>query len=123
MDFFIQNAYAQGAQPQGDTTGFLIMMAGWRQFRNREVLICPTEPTRVLITDGVYRFTRNPMYLALVLIAFGIAIRLGTISALLVPPVLFVLLDRRFVRREEEFLRDQIGGAYDEYCGRVRRWV
>ena len=44
-------------------------------------------------------------------------------SPLVVPPLFFWVLDRRFVRREEIFLRGRFGAAFDEYCGRVRRWL
>ena len=104
-------------------TGFVLAANSLWLFRRAHTGVRPFSPVSRLVTTGVFRYTRNPMYLALVLIAFGIAVRLGTISALIVPPMLFVLLDRRFVQREEEFLRDRIGRSYDDYCARVRRWL
>jgi protein-S-isoprenylcysteine O-methyltransferase Ste14 len=80
-------------------------------------------PAVVLVTDGVYRWSRNPMYLALLTAAIGMAICLGSALPMLVPPLFFLLLDHRFVRREEAFLREHFGVAYEDYCRRVRRWI
>lgn len=54
---------------------------------------------------------------------FGVVICLGSVASLLLPPLLFLVLDRRFVRREEQFLRAAFGTAYDDDCRRVRRWL
>ena len=63
------------------------------------------------------------MYLGLVVTTLGVAFCLGTISPWFVPPLLWFVFDRRFVRREETFLRREIGLEYDDYCQRVRRWL
>ncbi|MCK5944939.1 MAG: isoprenylcysteine carboxylmethyltransferase family protein [Planctomycetes bacterium] len=105
------------------TIGGLIALPSLLGFRRAGTSIKPFQPVRALVADGPYRFTRNPMYLALVTMAFGVAVRLGSLSPLLVPPALFLVLDQRFVRREERFLRANLGTAYDDYCGRVRRWL
>lgn len=105
------------------TLGGVIALPSLLGFKLAGTSILPFHPVRALVAKGPYRFTRNPMYLALVLMAFGVAIRLGTLSPLLVPPALFLVLDRRFVTREERFLRANLGTAYDDYCARVRRWL
>ena len=105
------------------TVGGVIALPSLLGFRRAGTSIKPFRPVRALVAEGPYRFTRNPMYLALVVMAFGVALRLGTLSPLIVPPALFLILDRRFVRREERFLRANLGTAYDDYCGRVRRWL
>ena len=103
--------------------GFLVMMAGWWQFRDREVLICPTEPTRVLITDGVYRFTRNPMYLGMLLMLVGLATWAGDLSFYIAAALFFLVMDRVFCPYEEEKLHRSFGSAYLDYRLRVRRWL
>ena len=55
------------------SAGFAIMMLAWWQFRVRKVAICPTANTDHLITDGIYRFTRNPMYLGMLIMLGGVA--------------------------------------------------
>jgi protein-S-isoprenylcysteine O-methyltransferase Ste14 len=94
----------------------------WRFYRAKTG-IRPFSPAHALVLDGAFRFTRNPMYVGLIGVCVGAAIRLGTVSPLGVVPLFFLVLDRHFVRREEIFLRGRFGAAFDEYCGRVRRWL
>jgi len=76
-------------------------------------------PDRLLIRDlvGDHQGGR------LVAITVGVAICLGSASPMLLSPILFLVLDRRFVRREERFLQLALGTAYEEYSSRVRRWL
>lgn len=76
-----------------------------------------------LLTGGVYRFTRNPIYLGMVGFAVAFALKLGSVTPLLVPPVLAVALTRIFIRREEAYLARRFGDDYEAYRQRVRRWV
>lgn len=76
-----------------------------------------------LVTSGIYRFTRNPMYLSVLLILIAWAIFLSSAWAL-VGPVAFVLYINRFqIKPEERALAAMFGTAYNEYMGRVRRWL
>ena len=63
------------------------------------------------------------MYLGMVVVTLGVATCLGSVSPFLLPGTLFLVLDRRFVRREEQFLRDSFGTVYDDDSTRVRRWI
>ncbi|MCB9877806.1 MAG: isoprenylcysteine carboxylmethyltransferase family protein [Planctomycetes bacterium] len=83
----------------------------------------PFKPATTLVATGAFRWTRNPMYLGMVVCLAGIAVLLGTVTPLLGPPLLFLVLDRHFVRREEVFLRANLGEPYELYCQRVRRWL
>jgi protein-S-isoprenylcysteine O-methyltransferase Ste14 len=79
--------------------------------------------TSSLVTDGIYRFTRNPMYVSVLLILIAWAIFLSSAWAL-VGPVVFVLYMNRFqIKPEEWALAAMFGMAYAEYKGRVRRWL
>ena len=83
----------------------------------------PFETSTVLVTTGLYRFTRNPMYLGLVLALAGAAILFGTLSPLLVIPIFIWHIRRRFILREEVFLEKLFGQAYRSYKANVRRWL
>jgi protein-S-isoprenylcysteine O-methyltransferase Ste14 len=83
----------------------------------------PFEQSTALITRGLYRVTRNPMYLGLVIALTGIAILLGTASPFFVIPVFFWFIQRTFVQREERFLENLFGQEYLAYKARVRRWL
>jgi len=79
--------------------------------------------TTTLIQDGPFAHTRNPMYLGMILILAGIALLLGSFSPLTVPPVFVVLIRQRFVLPEERKLQQIFKAKWEEYAGRVRRWL
>ena len=83
----------------------------------------PYKPTTGIMVDGVYRFSRNPIYIALLLIAVGVAIEANSAWVLVLAMVLFFLLRYGVVAREERYLQSKFGSTYDEYRKRVRRWV
>jgi len=76
-----------------------------------------------LVTGGVYRFTRNPMYLGLTTLLTALAFAYSAPLTLL-GPILFVpLITRLQIVPEERMLREKFGSAYEGYCARVRRWL
>jgi protein-S-isoprenylcysteine O-methyltransferase Ste14 len=105
------------------SAGFAIMMLAWWQFRVRKVAICPTANTDYLITDGVYRFTRNPMYLGMLTMLVGVAVFFGTLPFIVATVIYFAVIDRWFCRFEEEKLVAAFGHDYEEYRSGVRRWI
>jgi protein-S-isoprenylcysteine O-methyltransferase Ste14 len=104
-------------------TGFLIMMQGWRLFRRDGVAICPTAPTRSLITDGIYRLTRNPMYLGILLMLVGTACWFGTLPFVAAAVGWWSVMQFVFCPYEEQKLEANFGDDYRHYRARVRRWV
>lgn len=105
------------------SAGFTVMMMAWCQFKERKVAICPTASTNYLISDGIYRLTRNPMYLGMVTMLGGVAVFIGTLPFYAVTIVYFVLMDRWFCPYEEEKLVVTFGYDYDSYRSKVRRWI
>ena len=92
--------------------------------RKDDTEINPTSPTnRELITLGAYRFTRNPMYLGLVIVTLGIAVWVGAWPMSLAPIAIFATANWVHIPYEEAKMRRQFGATYDGYVGRVRRWV
>jgi protein-S-isoprenylcysteine O-methyltransferase Ste14 len=81
------------------------------------------KPQGALITSGPYRFSRNPLYLGgNVFIFLGAALFMGSPTALIATALHLPLMDR-FIRREEEQLKQQFGDAWQIYKQRVRRWI
>ncbi|MGE3510774.1 MAG: isoprenylcysteine carboxylmethyltransferase family protein [Vicinamibacterales bacterium] len=103
--------------------GFLLMVEGWRLFKRDRVAICPTAPTERLVTHGLYRVTRNPMYLGLVLMLAGAAVGVGTAPFYVATIVYFLIVDRVFCRYEEAKLVARFGSEYAAYTRQVRRWL
>jgi protein-S-isoprenylcysteine O-methyltransferase Ste14 len=103
--------------------GIVMGAAGSSAFRRVGTPVVPFETSTVLVTDGLYRFTRNPMYLGLVLSLVGVAILLGSLSAWLPVPIFVWILQTQFINGEERFLEEIFGARYLEYKKRVRRWL
>jgi protein-S-isoprenylcysteine O-methyltransferase Ste14 len=76
-----------------------------------------------IVTHGPFRFTRNPMYLALMTIGIGAAIAAGTLWMWLAPAVLFVLDNFIIIPFEERNIERQFGAEFRDYKARVRRWI
>lgn len=100
-----------------------LQVSNLQRFRRVRTGLRPFDPVSQLVVEGAYRWSRNPMYVGLVITTVGVASCLGTATPWLVPPMLWLVLDRRFVRREERFLLQEIGTEYEHYCQRVRRWL
>jgi protein-S-isoprenylcysteine O-methyltransferase Ste14 len=92
-------------------------------FKRAGTPVVPFERSTALVIDGWYRYTRNPMYLGLALIALGAGIALGSFGALL-PIVPFVVsIQLHFIEGEEQLLTETFGDEYRAYQARVRRWI
>lgn len=83
----------------------------------------PDRPDAALVATGPYRRSRNPIYLALLLGATGLALIWGTLWGWLGVVVLHGVLDRLVIAKEEAYLASRFGAAYEAYKGRVRRWM
>lgn len=103
--------------------GLLLLVLAGGLFKKADTEMIPFREVRALVTDGVYRFTRNPMYLGMALILLGTACTTGTVAGLLVTPVFMAIIEVRFIRPEEVMLRSIFGEEFEAYCSRVRRWL
>ena len=93
-------------------------------FRREGTEIDPTSPVnQKLITRGPYRYTRNPMYVSLVILSLGIAFWVGSWPFFLAPIAVFATAKWIHIPFEEAKMRRQFGAEYDSYVRRVRRWV
>ena len=102
-----------------------ISMAMWSRmlFTKADTTIKPFQESSALVIQGPFRFTRNPMYVSMILVLIGTALLLGSLSPWFVVPVLAFILDRRFIRVEERMLEHTFGESYRSYQSRVRRWI
>lgn len=83
----------------------------------------PWTATGRLFETGVYARSRNPMYLAMALIALGVALAIGSAMGLLLVPVAAGVVGGKVIDREEAYLASRFGAAYHDYRSRVRRWL
>jgi len=103
--------------------GVLLVLAGVGTFRRAQTPILPFERSTTLVTHGVYRFTRNPMYLGLILVLAGVAVLLGSIGAFVPLPLFVWIIECGYIRAEERFLAEIFGDDYARYMQAVRRWL
>lgn len=103
--------------------GIILNVLADRSLKRHEATVKPFAPSRALVTEGVYRVSRHPMYLGMILIIAGIAVLLGSLAAWLILPLLAVLLDARFIRTEESMLRETFGEGYRRYRKQTRGWI
>ncbi|MET0053051.1 MAG: isoprenylcysteine carboxylmethyltransferase family protein [Candidatus Thiodiazotropha sp.] len=77
----------------------------------------------LLVTEGLFRFSRNPMYLGFSLALTGLALTLGTLTPFLVVMAFVLIADRWYIPFEERAMTDKFGQAYLDYASQVRRWL
>ncbi|MZR21880.1 DUF1295 domain-containing protein [Sneathiella chungangensis] len=83
----------------------------------------PWKPTTTIITDGVYKYSRNPIYVAMAVVYAGVAIAAGSWLALLFLPLCLLFIRYYVIAREEAYLEEKFGKEYLDYKARVRRWL
>ena len=100
-------------------------VAGLLAFKKAQTTVNPLAPNRstAVVSTGVYRITRNPMYLGMALILLGLALYLASPWALLGPLVFAAFITRFQIQPEERALTARFGAAYTAYCTQVRRWL
>ena len=103
--------------------GLFLIVTATIQFRRHRTTIAPRGDASKLITTGIFGKSRNPIYLAFVLILAGASLWLGSVLGLVLVPVLVVVLTRRFIVGEEVRLRGAFGETYDRYAEETRRWL
>jgi len=105
--------------------GGAIALGGVWSFRRAQTTVNPLKPERsaALVTTGVYTFTRNPMYLGMVLALFAWAVYLASIWPLLGPPLFALYITRFQIAPEERVLGELFGASFAAYKKRVRRWL
>jgi protein-S-isoprenylcysteine O-methyltransferase Ste14 len=102
-----------------------ISLAGVISFRRAKTTVNPMKPgtTSSLVTTGIYRITRNPMYVGVLFVLVAWAVFLSSVWAF-VGPLVFVLYINRFqIAPEERVLSAMFGTAYSNYLAKVRRWL
>lgn len=100
-------------------------LSGLWAFHRARTTVNPMKPgkTSSIVTNGVYRITRNPMYVGMALFLCAGAVMLWSPLALLGPLVFVVYISRFQIEPEERVLRERFGEVYADYCARVRRWL
>ena len=103
--------------------GLAIAVAAVRQFTRAETNIVPLTESTTLVTDGIFRFTRNPMYVGMIAVLAGTALLLNDLWPWLVIVPFGLVIRVGFVRPEEALMDETFGEHYRRYEASVRRWL
>lgn len=104
-------------------TGVAIMAVGARNFSRAGTPVPSNQPVRALVTSGIHGWSRNPIYVGMLLLYAGIGIAARSPWILILALPLFVILRYGVVAREEAYLERRFGETYREYKAHVRRWL
>ena len=105
--------------------GGVVSAAGAREFKRAKTTVNPLHPERTsaMVASGVYRHTRNPMYVGAALVLLGCFLAFGALSAVIGLPAFVWYITRFQIQPEERVLAAKFGREYTEYQSRVRRWI
>lgn len=103
--------------------GVLLGIGAFLEFQKARTTVDPHGSTTQLVISGIYRFTRNPMYLGLLLIVIGFPLYFGLFWGIVAAPVFIFVMDHLVIQHEEAYLEKKFGKIYTDYTSRVRRWV
>ena len=120
---FLPRRLARTLGPLLIVGGFVVGLLGFREMRRAETNVDPYKPATTVVTEGPYRYTRNPMYVGFTLMYLGISAFANALLAVLLLPGVFAVIRRGVIEREERYLERKFGEEYLQYKERVRRWI
>lgn len=103
--------------------GFLLGLLSLYAFTKARTTVNPHGSVKTIVSSGVYRLTRNPIYLGMVLMLIGFPLAFGNVWGIPLAPVFIFLMNKLVIEHEEAYLEKKFGEAYTGYRSRVRRWL
>lgn len=100
-----------------------ILVSCTRLFKKAQTKIAPSKTTSHIITTGIYSLSRNPIYLAFVIIGVGIAAAVNSVWIVLMQIPVVLLIKKFVIAKEEHYLESKFGDEYRNYKLNVRRWM
>ena len=103
--------------------GLLIDVWAWMLFRRRKTTLNPYKIPSKLETSNLFKISRNPMYFGMDLVLWGLSIFFGSLITFIFPILFIILIEKLFIKFEEENLEKRFGKKYIDYKKKVRRWI
>lgn len=103
--------------------GLALMIMAILEMRRFKTTPIPHMEADALVSSGVFAISRNPIYLGDLIVLFGLSLRWGSLIGILLIPVLFFILEKRFIEAEEARLRAKFGPDFENFCIQTRRWL
>lgn len=103
--------------------GILLMILAIAAFQRHRTTFIPHQMPETMITDGIFRFGRNPIYLGDTMVLTGFILWWDAVPALVLIPMFMLIITARFIKPEEARLAEKFGAAFDQYAQTTRRWL
>jgi len=107
----------------GFILSLIFFFSGFNIFKSYNENPIPTSDTNRLIKTGIFAYTRNPIYLSIVLFHFSMFLVFENVMYLLSSISLLIWLNNYVIKAEEEYLKNKFGDEFFRYCGAVKRWL
>lgn len=103
--------------------GFILGVLALIEFKHVRTALDPKKPAKGLVTSGIYRYTRNPIYLGFVFMLIGLPLSMGTYWGVILIWPLITFTNNLIIKHEETYLKKEFVDQYLDYSSRVRRWL
>ena len=105
------------------TVGFLVLLAAVRQLNKHKTTVHPDGVTTTIVSNGIFKYSRNPIYLSFTLLYLGVVLLSNSIVGLVLLVPLIIITQKGIIEREEKYLSQKFGEEYNQYKSTVRRWI
>jgi protein-S-isoprenylcysteine O-methyltransferase Ste14 len=119
----LPRAFAEGLGGLLIIIGLGLVMGAVNQFNHKAERLRPQTPSRTLVTEGVYKFSRNPIYLGMMIFGAGFGVATSNVWIIISTTIAGAILHFFVILPEEAYLEEKFGADYQEFRRRVRRWI
>ena len=105
--------------------GLIIFISAVRSFRKQKTTVNPLKPKQAssLVTSGIFRFSRNPMYLGMLIILLSISFKFNLLGGIIISLSFFIFITKFQILPEEEAMNELFGDKFTQYSNTTRRWI
>ena len=105
--------------------GLIIFISAVRSFRKQKTTVNPLKPNQAssLVTSGIFRFSRNPMYLGMLIILLSISFKFNLLGGIIISLLFFIFITKFQILPEEEAMYELFGDKFIQYSNTTRRWI
>ena len=105
--------------------GLVVFISAVKSFRRHKTTVNPLEPRQAssLVTSGIFKFSRNPIYLGMLTVLVGVAFLMSSLSAIIIAFVFGIIINFTWIAHEEKKLHELFSEDWENYSSKVRRWI
>ena len=105
--------------------GLIVFISAVRSFRKQKTTVNPLKPKQAssLVTSGIFRFSRNPMYLGMLIILLSISFKFNLLGGMIISLLFFIFITKFQILPEEEAMNELFGDKFTQYSNTTRRWI